>query len=69
MGRVKYRDLAESERQLATLLKRCTVPVAKCDLSRPSNIRWLRRNLTPLNCPSSQHGAIIRLLIEVGRGL
>ncbi len=69
MERVRRRGVRELERQLAGLLAMCAIPVERCDLSKPSNIRWLRRNLTPQNCPSSLLVAVIRLLAEVGRGL
>ncbi len=59
----------DAVRQLSVLLVMCTIPSNRLDLSKPSNIRWLRRHLSPRNCPLALLGTVNRLLTEVGRGL
>ena len=59
----------EAENQLAKLLEHCSIPKGRTDLSKPSNILWLSRNLSPRNCPI-QHLRLVRdLLIQAGQGL
>jgi hypothetical protein len=57
------------ESQLARLLEHCSIPKGRTDLSKPSNILWLRRNLSPRNCPVQYLRLVRELIIQAGQGL
>ncbi len=50
------------------LLALSTVPMCRLGLERPSNVRWLLRHVSPLNCPQALISRMMRLLAELQGG-